>query len=440
MNHLQSIFRFFLNPTSAVGNIMDHGSWIVAALACVALSIALFFSLGMPVLKHMSVGNIIAFPYEVSGTPDNPLFSEDMIESEEAYQAYVASMQETAAPDFIVRTLLPKAAIMPILILALFYLPAALMLGGLYGRLGNLGVIFQREYATFAVCGLTAFVSASIPFAALGILFSGVKDYKATYSVLWLAFFVLFAGFMTAVGRTVLGLGWGTALAASLSAFGFWIIGFFIISLVGPWILSPFLIILGVYYFGGFVSGEVSGLGLAMRQKRDLKRFLQNATVNPNDADAHVQLGLIYSQRRQAAKALEHFEKAYSIDKEEIDANYQLGIIARKRGDLQKAIEHFSVVVEQDEKFALSEVWREIGATYLDANMLDEALEPLEKFVSRRGFDPEGLYYLGMVLKKRGETERAKEMFERATEAVKTAAYYRRAELQQWGKLAKQEL
>src|SRR5207249_9568910 len=139
-----------------------------------------------------------------------------------------------------------------------------------------------------------------------------------------------------------------------------------------------------------------------------------NATVNPRDADTYVQLGIIYLQRRQEAKALEHLHKAVEIDENEIDANYELGKIARANRNLQAALDHFAIVLGQNDKHALSEIWREIGATYLEANMLTEARDALEKFVERRSADVEGLYYFGKVLRAQGETERATEIFNEA--------------------------
>jgi tetratricopeptide (TPR) repeat protein len=214
----------------------------------------------------------------------------------------------------------------------------------------------------------------------------------------------------------------------------------YVFQYVSPWLLSPFLLFWVVIYFGGFLGGEVRGFGNAFRQKQNFKRFLHNATVNPKDADAHVQLGLIYQQRRQDAKALEHFTKALEIDPDEIDANYQLGRFAREKGNLQEALDHFAIVVEQDDKYSLNEIWREIGATYLAANMFTEAVDALEKYVDRRPVDPEGLYYCGKALKGQGKNERAKEMFEQAVDSVKSSPAYRRRDTQKWQKLAEKEI
>jgi tetratricopeptide (TPR) repeat protein len=214
----------------------------------------------------------------------------------------------------------------------------------------------------------------------------------------------------------------------------------YVFRFISPWLFSPFLLFYAYMYFGGAIGGEVRGAGNAFRQRQNFKRFLHNATVNPNDADAHVQIALIYLQRRQDAKALEHLNRAVEIEPDEIDANYELGKIARSKGELQTALDHFSKVVEQNDKFALSEIWREIGATYMEAGMMTEARDALEKFVERRPVDSEGLYYLGAVLKAQGENEKAREMFEQSAEALKTAPYYRRPALKKWATLARKEL
>ena len=150
--------------------------------------------------------------------------------------------------------------------------------------------------------------------------------------------------------------------------------------------------------------------------------------------------GLIYKKRRQDALALEHFEKAYDIDPDEIDANYELGKITRAAKEYQKALDHFAVVVEQNDKHSVSEVWREIGATYLEAGMPAAARDALEKFVERRSLDPEGLYYLGMALKADGSDESAREKFNETIEAAKIAPSYQRREANHWRKLAQKEL
>ncbi|MEP6849572.1 MAG: tetratricopeptide repeat protein, partial [Acidobacteriota bacterium] len=251
---------------------------------------------------------------------------------------------------------------------------------------------------------------------------------------------LLFGVFMVFALRTIFGASFAAAIAVVCVSWLSLSLGIYISRFASPWLFSPFILFYAIMYFAGSLGGEVRGFGNAFRQKQNFKRFLHNATVNPRDADAHVQLGIIYLQRRQESKALEHFNKAFEIDNAEIDANSELGKIARQKGELQKALDHFAVVVEQDDKYSLSEIWREIGITYLDANMLAEAQNALEKYIERRSADVEGLYFLGRVYKEKGETEKARELFTEAVESAKVSPDFRRRSTKQWSRLAEKEL
>jgi tetratricopeptide (TPR) repeat protein len=167
---------------------------------------------------------------------------------------------------------------------------------------------------------------------------------------------------------------------------------------------------------------------------------MEAATINPRDGSAHYQLGLVYQYRRQYAEAITRFEKAVAIDRDETDAHFQLGRIAREQGRLQDAIDNFSVVLEQDDKHAHSEIWREIGATYFAASMFADAKEALEKFIERRPYDPEGLYDYGQTLEHLEQRDEAREVFARCVEAVKTMPSYRYREQRKWDKLAREQL
>ena len=63
-----------------------------------------------------------------------------------------------------------------------------------------------------------------------------------------------------------------------------------------------------------------------------MERLMDAAALNPHDADAQYQLGIIYQERRQYGEAIASFEQAIKIDKMEADAHYQLGCIAREQG------------------------------------------------------------------------------------------------------------
>jgi tetratricopeptide (TPR) repeat protein len=186
--------------------------------------------------------------------------------------------------------------------------------------------------------------------------------------------------------------------------------------------------------------GDIGDIGFSLRQRQGFRRSMEAATINPRDAGAHYQLGLIYQYRHQHGEAISRFEKAIQIAHDETDAHFQLGRIAREQGRLQDAINYFSVVLEQDDKHAQSEIWREIGATYLAASMCGDAQEALAKFINRRPYDPEGLYYYGKTLEQLDRREEAREVFARCVEAVQTMPSYRYREQRKWDKLARDRL
>ena len=427
---------------------MDKGSWLFAAIAVLVVSFALQFAVNSKIIDTYAVSPLDF--YLSNSTSETEWINEGQTEMRLTETQYKANSNAAKKLNHEKRPFpiigknifwffsFNSNFFSPLITLSLFYLPASIILLTLLAHLGNLGVVLRRDYSVFAACSLMAWTAAHLPFVVLGILLPLLDG--SVYLGFWFASGLLFGVLMVFAMRTVFGVEYGKAIITTAISWTFYCAGTYVFAFISPWLFSPFLLFFAIIYLGGFLGSEVRGLGNSMRQKRDLKRFLQNATINPNDADAHLQLGLIYKKRHQDEKALDHFSKAFEIDNEEIDANYELGKIARKDGDLQKAINHFAVVVEQNDKYSLSDVWREIGATYFEADMLKEAFDALDKFVTRRAFDAEGLYYFGKLLQKQDKAEQAKKMFTRSIDAVKTAAYYRRGELRKWSKLSQKEL
>ncbi len=444
METLKLLFLIYTKPAFAFSEIMDRGSWLIAVGMTVVVSILFFFTVNarldaayrMPVLADYY---------------NETVYSEIDVDQAERYQANALQKYQDAVRNkrtipvvgdrfFGFYSFEPTGFYRPLLAISLFYVPAVILFVSLFAGIASFGLLLRRDYAVIATCTLLAWSAAHLPFAVAGIVLFGTGIHPSIWFSMWAASGALFGLLMLFAIRTVFGTSFAVALLAVALSWLAFPVAMYVIQFIGPWLFSPFLLLLAFFYFGGYLGGQVRGFGNAFRQRQDLKRFLQNATINPRDADAHVQLGIIYLDRRQESRAAEHFTKALEIDKDEIDANYELGRLARTRKELQKALDHFAVVVEQDDKFRLSEIWREIGATYLEAGMLEEAYQALEKFVDRRPVDPEGLYFFGKVLKAKGENDRAREAFETAIDSARTSPYFRSRQLAQWAKRAEREL
>ena len=427
-----------------MSDMIDTGSWIFAVAAVVVVAGAFYMSVNIKLSETYRIKTVDEFyRADIANVDDEAAYQAEYKRAANEYEA--AMKQRPKVPllgdnFFYLFDLEPSKFYQPLFLLSIFYIPAMILLMSLFGDVGSFGLVLRRDYGTLSVCALNAWAAGTLPFAVTGFVMNVAAVSPTIYLAVWAASAVLFGVFMVFAIRTVFGANYGVAILVVCVAWLAMSLGLLVFRYVSPLLFSPFLLFYAVMYLGGSIGGEVRGFGNALRQKQNFKRFLHNATVNPKDADAHVQLGLIYLQRRQETKAVEHLEKALAIDPNEVDANFEIGKIARAKGDLQAALDRFATVLGHDDKYALSEIWREIGATYLSANMLDEAKDALEKFVERRSGDPEGLYYFGKVLKARGENDHAREMFASAVDSARTSPDFRKGKQKQWARLAQKEL
>ena len=321
-----------------------------------------------------------------------------------------------------------------ILGLALLYAPFALLALTVFEPVGSFGVAFRRDFGPLLACTFFAWAAARLPFALLSLIlpFLGLgMQGLAVYLALWAMGGLVFGALMVIALQTTFGARLPSAVAVVLLA-------------PVALLLQPFLAFLAspfVLFFGWrYLRGDLGDVTWSFSARQSFKRHLQASTLNPRDASAHYNLGLIHQQRRQNAEAQERFRRAVEIDPRELDAHYQLGRIAREEKRYEDAIRHFEEVVSRDDAHARSEVWREIGSTYLESGSIDHARWALSKYVERRPHDPEGLLRYGEALLAAGDSGGAAQQFRACVEAVDTMPAYRRREVARWKRAARQRL
>ena len=333
---------------------------------------------------------------------------------------------------------LPIGFYVPLLVLAAVYVPGVLLLSVTLARTGgSFGAIFQRDYAPLLTCTAMAWSAAYLPLAVAARLtpLNGVAwlTYLAGAATLYFLVLMFFAV------RTVFGTENGTAIAVVslswlplLAAYFLWGP---IQSLLG-WIASPFVLFFLYYY----LRSEAGNLGAGLRTRQNFRRMLDAAAINPHDAEAQYQLGLIYQQRHQLTEAIQRFQNAIAIDNAETDAHFQLGRIARQQGRLKDALAEFQTVLDQNEKHHQSEVLRELGALYNSVKQFEDARQELARYIERRPYDPEGLYYYGQSLEGVGQVAEAREVYARSVEAARAAPLYLGRAAAKWSRLAQKRL
>lgn len=437
------LFRLYTNPLSALSDIIDKGNWLYGAVLVTVIGIVLGITVAYPIYATYEAAPaspppMLRLPQSRPAAfqirPQSPNEDEDQ---EEVYQ--VPRPRRMPLPIignsgwwFI--SFRPMSQFIIAFSLAVLYVPALILLLVMIERNSSFGVAFRRDYGSLLSCTFLAWAASHLPMALAGLALTPLNLGANAALLLWLAGNLYFGFLMICALRTVI----GTTLQNASIAVGLAWISFRFDSLVfSALTFSPFLTLIWLL---PLALGALAGMRAAYGQRQSFRRQLQAATLNEHDAEAQYQLGLLYQQRRQQAEAIRHFRRAVEIDPKEPDANYQLGIFARQENRLQDAIQHYSHVVAQDDKYRQSEVWREIGATYLAAGMYEDAKNALEKYHERRPFDPEGLFHLAETLAKTGETTRAQELYKQCVEAVQTMPYYRRNDVSKWSKLAQARL
>ncbi len=353
-------------------------------------------------------------------------------------------------------------------LLALAFVPALVLFANWFERRGSFRLILQQEYAPLASAIFYAWAAANLaalPLAWLArrggfeaqviaqtrqMLETIAAQQNAPPNVLavWtdpqlltanfaftlaVPFFLLWTLVAVRVVFRASGL---RALAVVVGSGVALFIASPLLSFVGTLLASPFLLLLVGYFLWGYLN-EVRR---TQRARVNFRQNLEAATLNPADASAHYNLGLIHLQRNELPQARQRFQRAIEIDADEVDAHYQLGRISRMEQKLPEAIGHFGAVVTRAPQHALHEIWREIGATYLSAGQFDDALDALERYLEHRPSDPEALYLKGRALAGTGRQREAAEAMRACIESVQTAPAYKYRADKRWLNEAQQFL
>jgi tetratricopeptide (TPR) repeat protein len=360
------------------------------------------------------------------------ILSRDLLRSFAAMNARPSQPGMVAPVIFLFGRFLSRlaASASPVFFLIVVFTPACILAANLLDRRASFSVRLRQEYAPLVSCVLYAWAAANLlmiipaaliyqPGAEYRQMAETVLQYAPVPYFLFLVVFALYAALRLSAGQAI-----GATLIGACS---------FAVLIVVPVALlrllsSPFLLIMFILLLRNFF-GDLIG---QQRAREDFKRHLEIATLNPADASAHYNLGLIYQQRGQLDEARRSFSRAIEIDQNETDAHYQLGRISREEGRFSEAIQHFDAVVQRNQDHSQSEVWREVGRTYFEAGQTVDAAAAFERFLARRPSDAEGHYRYGLALAQLGRTEEAAAEMRACIEAARTAPAYKYRAEKRW--------
>jgi tetratricopeptide (TPR) repeat protein len=191
----------------------------------------------------------------------------------------------------------------------------------------------------------------------------------------------------------------------------------------------PFFIMIPLLYFGYQWMRSYFG---SQANERAFQQNLHALTVNPQNADAHYQLGLIHLRRRNFDAARRYFGNALKIDAQVPEYHYSLGRVHEMTGEWARALEQYEETYRLNPAYGLGDIFREVGKAYLHTGNIEKGMEFLEYFLAKRSSDPEGRYWLAVAMKKSGNAEQMRVQLQMILEQVRLNPRFFRKGNREW--------
>jgi len=314
-----------------------------------------------------------------------------------------------------------------LLFLLLIYIPAIIVISNAMSGDGLGLSISKQEYQAHAsallpLWGLTFLVAAPLQWLIPHFLIIGVLEISVGMLVrsvliivytLWAIKQLNYLSSMQALG--VFALSWFTLPV-------YYLLTSFLLAL-------PFFIVIPLVYLG---YQWIQGYHASRAGERSYQQHLHALTMNPQDADALYQLGLIYLKRRNLDAARKYFENAMKVDSRDPDYSYWLGRTHELRGDWTRALEQYEETYRLNPEYGLGDIFREVGKAYMHTGRVEKGIEFLKYFLAKRGSDPEGRYWLAVAFQKMDDAEQMRIQLNMIVEQARSNPRFFRKENREW--------
>jgi len=129
---------------------------------------------------------------------------------------------------------------------------------------------------------------------------------------------------------------------------------------------------------------------------------------------AHLDLARGYLEQRDFNRALEPLAKALEIDPRSAEANTLMAVLYQSQGEPSLAEQYYRQALRHEPRHAMA--LNNYGTFLYSQGRFEDALEPLRKLVQDPNYRERAVAYqnLGLTELKVGNTQRAREAFERA--------------------------
>lgn len=162
-------------------------------------------------------------------------------------------------------------------------------------------------------------------------------------------------------------------------------------------------------------------LHLSGKLEEAITAYREALNANPELSQAHCNLGLIFNQQHDYAKALSEFRKALAIDPKDAITYNGIGAALRAQKDMEGAIKNWSTAVSIDPHLATAHY--NLGTVYEMQKDYDKAMASYSLAIKNDFRLGEAYYRTGLILLKKNRSEDAKEQFNKALQVSKNAEF-----------------
>jgi tetratricopeptide (TPR) repeat protein len=314
-----------------------------------------------------------------------------------------------------------------LIFLLLVYVPAMIILSNFFSGDG-LGISISREE-------YKAHISALLPlWGALFLFAAPLQWIESRFVVIWI-FEISFGMLVRLILLFVYTL-WAIkqlnylSVAQSLGVFALSWFTLPILQILRSFLLAlPFFIMIPAFYLAYRWLREHFA---RHSNERSFQQNLHVLTLNPQDADAHYQLGLIHFKRRNLDSARRYFDNALKIQPADPDYHYYLGRTCELNGEWQPALEQYEETYRLNPEYGLGDIFREVGKAYLHTGSVEKSKEFFEFFLKNRNSDPEGRYWLAVALQRLGGMDQMSFQLNTLLEQARSDPRFFRKENREW--------
>ena len=136
--------------------------------------------------------------------------------------------------------------------------------------------------------------------------------------------------------------------------------------------------------------------------------------INPKDAEAHNNMGLIYFKLKLFEKAIKSSKKAIELKPDFVNAHNNLGIILQKIEKFEQAEFRFKKAIELNSDYA--EAHYNLGTSSQRLGKLDKAEESYKKVIELKANFVEAHYNLGIISQRLGKLIEAEACYKKVIE------------------------